>query len=55
MRDKWENRFGFARFIDVQNEKVLERKFDQIMIRNGKMNVNIPKFRRDEKGLQEGK
>lgn len=42
-RDKGGRRFGFVRFINVQNSKVLERELDQIWIGTYKLRVNLSK------------
>lgn len=41
-RGKWDNQFGFVRFIGVQNAKSLERQLHQIRIGNTKMNRTDP-------------
>lgn len=37
-------RFGFVRFLNVQDPEVLERRLDQIFIGKEKLFVNLPKF-----------
>lgn len=42
-RDKTGNRYGFVRFMGVQDAKAIEKQLD-ICIGNVKMNVNLPKY-----------
>jgi len=46
--NKWGRRFGFVRFLDVQNVGRLERELDQVYIGNRKLFVNTPKYRRQQ-------
>lgn len=43
-RDKFGKRFGFVRYMDVQNPKGLEVKLDNIWIGDLKIRVSIPRF-----------
>lgn len=43
-RDKWGKRFGFVRFLNIQNPKSLKGELDKIHIGNKKLHVNIMKF-----------
>ncbi|GKV14958.1 hypothetical protein SLEP1_g25756 [Rubroshorea leprosula] len=40
------SRFGFVRFLDVKDEKSLERQLDQIWIGNQKLRVHPPRFKK---------
>jgi len=44
----WGRRFGFVRFFDVRKVGKLERELDQIYVGNTKLNVNIPKYHRQQ-------
>lgn len=46
-RDKLGKRFGFVKFINVQNPKVLERQLENIMIGDQKLVVSIPRYERN--------
>ncbi|GKV35119.1 hypothetical protein SLEP1_g43433 [Rubroshorea leprosula] len=50
-RNKEGNRFGFVRFLDVKNEKKLERQLDQIWVENRKLRVKSPRFKKNSKEL----
>lgn len=47
-RDKFGKKFGFVRFLDVQQPKVLEQKLDALWIGTYKLRVNIPAFERSD-------
>lgn len=53
-RDKYGRRFGFVKFLDVQNPKVLENELVVILIGNQRLKVNIPRFDRNYNGAVSG-
>lgn len=46
-RDKRGKRFKFARFNNVENERMLAVKLDNIVIGTKKIHANVPKFNRE--------
>ncbi|GLT45722.1 hypothetical protein SLA2020_195340 [Shorea laevis] len=46
-RNREGKRFGFVRYLDVKDEKTLEKRLDQIWVENQKMKVNIPRFKQE--------
>lgn len=46
--NRWDKKFGFVRFFEVENAKRLEKDLDQIYIGNVKLYVNIPRYRRSK-------
>ncbi|GLT67157.1 hypothetical protein SLA2020_394850 [Shorea laevis] len=42
-----EKDLGFVRYLDVKDEKTLEKRLDQIWVENQKMKVNIPRFKQE--------
>ncbi|GKV21933.1 hypothetical protein SLEP1_g31856 [Rubroshorea leprosula] len=51
-RSKKGQRFGFVRFLEVQNTKELERRLDQLWVGNFKLRVNIPRFRNEDRNRE---
>ncbi|XP_058783008.1 uncharacterized protein LOC131657654 [Vicia villosa] len=49
-RDKRGKRFGFARFFNVSDERVLAVKLDNIIIESRKLHANLPRFNRERVG-----
>lgn len=47
--NKWGQRFGSMRFLDVSDKKKLEYQLDHIQIREKKLQANLPRFKRGEK------
>ncbi|GKV12840.1 hypothetical protein SLEP1_g23934 [Rubroshorea leprosula] len=47
------SRFGFVRFLDVKNEKDLERQLDQIRIEGRKIWVNVAKYPEEKVAMKE--
>jgi hypothetical protein len=47
-RNKFGKRFGFVRFLDVNDPKKLEVKLDSIKINETKLHVNLPRFSKME-------
>lgn len=45
-RDARGKRYGFVRFFDVKEPRVLAKKLDNIFLENDKIYVNLPKFAR---------
>ncbi|GKV51195.1 hypothetical protein SLEP1_g57866 [Rubroshorea leprosula] len=52
-RNKSGSRFGFVRFLDVKNEKELERQLDQIRIEGRKIWVNVAKYPEEKVAVKE--
>ncbi|XP_058760917.1 uncharacterized protein LOC131634287 [Vicia villosa] len=48
-RDKRGRRFGFIRFFNVTDERLMATKLDNLFLHGRKLHVNIPKFIRKEK------
>lgn len=46
-RDKYGRRFGFVKFIEVQNPYVMEKKLVVILIGGQRLRVNLPRFGRN--------
>lgn len=46
-RDKWGKRFIFARFTDVEDQRLLGVKLDNVMFYGRKIHVNLPRFERN--------
>lgn len=53
-RNRSGKQFGFARFIDVEDSRLLDVKLDNILINNVKIHANVPKFIRTENVVSEG-
>lgn len=45
--NKWGKRFGFVRFIDVQDPRMFAIQLDNIIIGADKIHVNLPRFERE--------
>lgn len=45
-KDKLGKRFGFVRFVDVQDQRILEEHLQDVWIGTYKLRVNIPRFER---------
>lgn len=52
-RDKRGKHFGFARFFNFSDERMLTIKLDNIIIESRKIHVNLPKFNREHLGYSE--
>ncbi|GKV48046.1 hypothetical protein SLEP1_g54881 [Rubroshorea leprosula] len=52
--DRYGRRFGFVRYLDVQNVHMLERELDQIKVGGIKIHVNQPRFDRKAKIQRDG-
>lgn len=46
-RNKWGQKFGFVRFLNVSNEKKLEYELDNIRIGESKIYANLLRFKRE--------
>ncbi|XP_058734163.1 uncharacterized protein LOC131605882 [Vicia villosa] len=46
-RNKFGKRFGFARFTDVEDGRILAIRLDNILIEGKKIHVNLPRFKRE--------
>lgn len=53
-KDKRRKMFGFVRFFDIKDEKMMALKLDNIIIGSRKIHANIPKFNRDTMEEVEG-
>lgn len=53
-KDKWGRRFGFVRFLEVHNPKLLELKLDKIYIGNQKLRANLSRFSRNQHPKAQG-
>ncbi|CAI8614976.1 unnamed protein product [Vicia faba] len=55
-RDKRGKRFGFVRFFNVADERLMVIKLDNIIIGTKKIHANLPRFNRDSgRRLDKGK
>ncbi|XP_058775246.1 uncharacterized protein LOC131649501 [Vicia villosa] len=48
-RDKFGRRYGFVRFFNVEDEKLLGIKLDSLILEGRKLHANPPRFQRKEK------
>lgn len=46
-REKIDRRYGFVRFFNVKEEKLLATKLDNIVLEGRKIFANLPRFKRD--------
>jgi len=53
--NRWGQRFGFVRFLGVNDSRKLESQLDNIRIGNWKLHVNLPKYRRHERIISNGR
>ena len=53
--NRWGQRFGFVRFLGVNDSRKLESQLDNIRIRNWKLHVNLPKYKRHERIISNGR
>ncbi|XP_058732793.1 uncharacterized protein LOC131604365 [Vicia villosa] len=53
-RDKRGRRYGFARFFNVKDERLMATKLDNMFLDGRKLFVNIPRFKRKGRTDEEG-
>ncbi|XP_058775277.1 uncharacterized protein LOC131649535 [Vicia villosa] len=51
-RNKVGKRFGFARFADVEDGRLLAVRLDNIIIAGRKIHVNLPRYQREQRGSE---
>ncbi|XP_058755922.1 uncharacterized protein LOC131629137 [Vicia villosa] len=53
-KDKRGRRYGFVRFVNVKDDRLLATKLDNVFLEGRKLFANIPRFQRKEKGGEKG-